>query len=294
MTLLSKFLLTSLTSLGLSAALSVLIEKEMTNPNNNVQRPIDNVSIIIPSYNEESTIEQSLMSIVSQSIILRYPEDFELILVDSNSTDNTVALAESYLETLNYTSLNTSPNNTPNYKLDYKILYAPRGKLTARNLGIENASNNIVVAYDADCFFLFHSLNTLLYHFNDPNVVGVSGSRFETSVPIPLFITTLANYIDKKIINTTKLTGQNSAFYKHHWYKVGQFNTTNINQLNVKELQQEEEYDFPRRILSQNPNYRFKFVLGAPCIHLGGQRGFCRTVYRQNVCDKYRIGKDRF
>ena len=42
------------------------------------------VSIIIPTYNDEKTITETLDSVVSQTY-----DDYEVIIVDDGSTDNT-------------------------------------------------------------------------------------------------------------------------------------------------------------------------------------------------------------
>ena len=55
--------------------------------------PID-VSIIIRSFNEEKYIEKLICGILKQNISLKY----EIILVDSVSTDNTVKIANAIKE----------------------------------------------------------------------------------------------------------------------------------------------------------------------------------------------------
>lgn len=50
------------------------------------------ISIVIPTYNEESVIEQCLNSIISK----KYPGKIEIIIVDAGSSDNTVKLAKQY------------------------------------------------------------------------------------------------------------------------------------------------------------------------------------------------------
>ena len=54
--------------------------------------PDKKVSIIIRTFNESQYIEELLMSIRSQTI-----SDTEIIIVDSESTDNTVQIASKYL-----------------------------------------------------------------------------------------------------------------------------------------------------------------------------------------------------
>lgn len=55
------------------------------------QKPAPRLSIIIPTYNCESFLEESLLSVLNQ-----LPEDYELILVDDGSVDGTVQKLEQY------------------------------------------------------------------------------------------------------------------------------------------------------------------------------------------------------
>lgn len=249
---------------------SDIVEYRMKNQDAVVELPIDTVSIIVCALNESKFIEQCVQSLRYQSIIQQYPEYFELILVDNGSVDNTIELAKPYVD---------------------MILRAPRGKLNARNMGALHSNGNIIVAVDGDCNFPYNWLNSLLKPFQDPNIVAVVGSRFDKNTPFPENITILANFIDKKIINTTKISGGNSAYYKHHFYMSGGFNT-NINQLDQKIIQKEEEYDFGARISKFG---KIVFKLNAPCFHLGGEIGGCRLgLIDKEKCEKFGIGIQRF
>lgn len=87
------------------------------------------VSIIIPAYNEERYIGRLLNSLCSQSF-----KNFEVIVVDDGSTDNTMRIAESFR------------NN-----LKLKILQQNhKGPGEARNFGAENANGELLVLLDAD------------------------------------------------------------------------------------------------------------------------------------------------
>ena len=50
------------------------------------------VSIVVPSYNYENYLEQRLNSIISQSF-----QDYEIIVIDDLSTDNSLEIIENYL-----------------------------------------------------------------------------------------------------------------------------------------------------------------------------------------------------
>lgn len=258
--------------IGISGILifSNIIEKSMKKFDTNVQPPIDKVSVIIPSYNEEPFIETAILSIMDQSIIHSYPNYFELILADSNSTDKTVEIARNYID---------------------NILITPRGKLTARNIAIRQSKGNIIVSADADCYYPYHWLNTLLKPFClGQNVIAISGSTIDYSIPkIPKFARNIAENFEKTI-HPTRLLGRNSAFYKHAFYLIGGFNEK-INQFNIEEMLNEEEIGFGLR-LSQIGKVITK--MNASCIHLGGQKIGCRLNPKEEICKKYGIGKDRF
>lgn len=262
-----------------SLTLSDIVEHQMKDQDINVEPPIDSISIILCTYNEASSIEQCLQSLKHQSIIQQYPQYFELIMADSGSTDNTVELAKISLK-----------NDDNIYK--YKIISTGRGKLTARNIGTDYSSGNIIVAVDADTIYPYQWLNTLLKPFSDPHVMAVHGSTFDYTIPnVPGQFYTLATYLSRKIIRPNQMTGRNSAYYKHLFYKLGKFDET-INQTDVKEMLKEEEYSFGEK-LSQFGKVVYK--MNASCIHLGGERLGCRIgMTNKELCDQYGVGIKRF
>ena len=87
------------------------------------------LSVIIPSYNSESTIEKCLNSLLGQS----FSGDYEIILVDS-SFDRTPLIVTSKYPGVNFTHLNkkTDPG-------------------TARNIGISKARGEVMAFIDSDC-----------------------------------------------------------------------------------------------------------------------------------------------
>lgn len=254
---------------------SSILESKMKECDTNVLQPIDTVSIIMPSYNEERFIEFAAASIREQSIIQEFPEMFEFLLVDSGSIDKTVKFAEPFVD---------------------KVVIAPRGKLTARNIAINEAKGNIIVSVDADSYYPYHWLNTLLETFNDthnPSIVAVSGSTFDYTFPITLYLPAwhLFYYLH---LGRNFIVGRNSAYYKHAHYLVGGFNE-DIDQFDFWKVIREEESLFGDR-LSQFG--KVVYNLSASCYHLGGQKDLCRFYRDVNLanknCDGYKFGKDRF
>ncbi len=266
---------------GILGTLTVsgFIEREMNNPDMETIEPIDSVSIIVPSFNEEAFIKKCLSSIKGQSIIQEYPEYFETILVDSGSKDRTVEIAEPYVD---------------------KIINVPiRGKLTARNVAMNQAKGNIIVSVDSDAIYPYFWLNTLLKPFNDihnpnydPNIVGVVGSTYDAHIPyIPTPIRNIAEIVDRGILNPNQMVGRNSAFWKHSFYLSGRFDES-INQMDIRAMLQEEEKGFGNRLTKLG---KLTFKLNANCIHLGGQRIGCRLgLVSEDICRTHGISIERF
>ncbi|WP_289020803.1 glycosyltransferase family A protein [Desulfobacter postgatei] len=88
------------------------------------------ISVIVPTYNHARYIGRTLTSILDQTYT-----DFEIIIIDDGSTDNTKAVVE-------------------NFK-DYRIRYfyqENRGACAARNHGISKARGKYLLFEDADDF----------------------------------------------------------------------------------------------------------------------------------------------
>ena len=214
----------SLAFAGTTFLSDAYIKSEVFNTNARMFKP-PHTSIIIPTLNEEAYILNTLSSLENQNIRLHYPQQFEVIVVDSESTDRTRQLAEKHAQ----------------------ILTCPIGKLTARHKGILNAKGKIIVGLDADTFYGPNFLNLMLRHFKNPNVVGVTSPRLfgkDTNFVVNTIEMWRAIWDGMR---GQRMPGSNSAFLKTAYHKVGGFNLT-INQRNWRKMVAEEEYAFPNRL----------------------------------------------
>ena len=84
------------------------------------------VSVIIPAYNADAFLARAIRSVETQSF-----RDFELIVVDDGSTDGTADVARGF-DSVRY------------------VCGAHRGEAEARNLGLEEATGELVAFVDAD------------------------------------------------------------------------------------------------------------------------------------------------
>lgn len=214
---------------GSTAVLYKFMTKEVFNRNAHVIQP-PFTSIVLCSLNEEGFIDKALESLEDQNVRCCFPERFECILVDSNSKDATVAIAEDY---------------------GWTVYQAPRGKLTARHIGMEKARGDIIVSVDADTFYPSNWLNLMLRWFKRPGVVGVVAPRLvnpEENV-LASYASAFMSLIDvgPLLAGGMRMPGQSVAFYREAYFKVGGFNL-NINQLNVHEMVREEEIRFAMKL----------------------------------------------
>ncbi len=63
-----------------------------------------NISVIITTYNAEKLIEKTLHSVISQTY-----KDFEVVIIDDGSTDNTVKAIENFVRENNSKNIRLFP-----------------------------------------------------------------------------------------------------------------------------------------------------------------------------------------
>lgn len=91
------------------------------------------ISVIIPAYNASKSIIEAIESVISQT----YKTNYEIIIINDGSTDNTPELVTKYSDIHNYT----------NIKL---ITQKNKGVAAARNTGMKNATNKWIAFLDSD------------------------------------------------------------------------------------------------------------------------------------------------
>ena len=115
------------------------------------------VTIIVPCYNEEKTIERTVNSLFD----LDYPKDkLKIIIVDDGSKDNTWKIIKDFEKYPNTTVLQKENG----------------GKHTALNLGLEYVKTPFLGCLDADSFVDSQALKRIMTYFEDKNVMAVAPS----------------------------------------------------------------------------------------------------------------------
>lgn len=143
------------------------------------------VSVIIPAYNQGHFLAEAVNSVLSQT----YP-DFEVIVVDDGSTDDTAVVAQRFTDAR------------------VRYIYKENGGLSsARNEGLRHARGHFISYLDSDDCFLPQKLEILVAAFNEHPAAGLVaghavpvdehgryvGKRFDIPLPEDLHLLLLGN-----------------------------------------------------------------------------------------------------
>jgi glycosyltransferase involved in cell wall biosynthesis len=112
------------------------------------------ISVIIPAYNAEKTVAETLRSVLNSA----FPKNqFEVIVVDDGSKDNTVKILK----------------QTKNVRV---FARKHAGPASQRNFGVRMAKGDIVLFTDSDCIIPKDLLKRVSDDFKKYEIVGVGGT----------------------------------------------------------------------------------------------------------------------
>ena len=115
------------------------------------------ISIVMPTYNRAYIIDSSIKSVLAQTY-----SDFELIIVDDGSTDDTEKVIKSFNDK----------------RIRYIKLEKNSGASHARNIGIENAKGEYITFHDSDDTMASTKLEEQ-YNYMKENDYDISFCEFE-------------------------------------------------------------------------------------------------------------------
>jgi glycosyltransferase involved in cell wall biosynthesis len=166
------------------------------------------ISVVIPTYNEEKNIERCLKAFEEQTIPR---EDFEIIVVDGKSSDRTTEIASKFA--------------------DIVIQQVSKGVGGARNDGAKIAKGDVIVTTDADCIPYAEWLEVAQKHFEDENVVAVTGLLdpfdYEGMREYETYVYRLLFGISNNMLRAFSFTGYyhlcgaNTAFHRDTFLEIG-------------------------------------------------------------------------
>ena len=107
---------------------------------------MDSISVIIPNYNSEKTISKTISSLEHQTF-----SDFDVVIVDDASKDNSVPIIKNLIKGKN------------NYRLIE--LRENKGASNARNIGVANSKGNIILFTDSDVILKKDTVHKIIESF---------------------------------------------------------------------------------------------------------------------------------
>lgn len=127
------------------------------------------LSIVIPAFNEQNTIEEILNRVMEVNLINDIEK--EIIVVNDDSTDQTEKIVLQFIKT------------HPHAPLQYFKHEKNQGKGAALHTGIDKATGDLIVIQDADLEYDPNEYNLLLQPIVDGFADVVYGSRFKGGKP---------------------------------------------------------------------------------------------------------------
>jgi len=248
-----------------------------------------NASIIIPTRNRSKWITSAIQSFVEQD----FPSSqYEIIVVDNGSTDNTREITEQAA------SLN---------KNNIRYIYEPEpGLLSGRHRGASEATGEILVFVDDDIEAVNGWLSAIMAEFEDETVHMVGGPslpRYE--VNLPQWIDKYCSWKEEQLtcgslsllnkgsermeIDPVFVWGLNLAIRKKTLFELGGFHPDNISK-HLQHFQGDGETGLAMKVKEKRP--KAVYTPGAKVYHYIPRERLTVTYFEkrffyQGVCDSY-------
>lgn len=194
------------------------------------------VSIIIPTYNRAHLICETLDSILAQTY-----QNWECIIIDDGSTDNTVEVLQKYLD------------------LDSRFQYYKRpdtkkkGPNSCRNFGFEKSKGEFINWFDSDDILFEDSIALRITNFNTTlDAVVAKCEIFDSSTGLKISENTIlstGNMLKDYFIGNMTFYVSGPVWRRSFLEKQ--------QELFDEEIRYLDDWDFNLRMIYQNPNIKF-------------------------------------
>lgn len=193
------------------------------------------VSIIIPTYNRAHLIGETLDSILAQTYT-----NWECIIVDDGSTDDSENLIKKYQENDNRFTFLTRPNSKP------------KGGNTCRNIGLDTAKGDYIVFFDSDDLMTPDHLEI--------KVNGIQNYDCDYVITRTKFFNSDLNYMDSYYqFDKHEITPYNYVCQKINWLTLDIIIKSDLaKSLRFNEnLQSGQEYNYFSKLVHYSCNAKF-------------------------------------
>lgn len=184
------------------------------------------VSVLIPAWNEEEGVLITVKSLLGSTY-----QNMEILVINNASTDNTEQNVKDFIKKYKRDARWKSSTIEVKYFLE-----TTQGKGHALNKGIEQATGEILLSIDADCFVETNTVHNFVEYFKDPEVMAAVGNvkigNTNSIIGLIQYLEFLFSFYFKKadsLINAIYIIGGAAgAFRKEVFEKIGPYNTQNI------------------------------------------------------------------
>lgn len=193
------------------------------------------VSIIIPTYNRAHLIGETLDSIIAQN-----HQNWECIIVDDGSTDDSENLIKKFQENDNRFIFLMRPNSKP------------KGANTCRNIGLDTAKGDYIVFFDSDDLMTPDHLEI--------KVNGIQNYNFDYVITRTKFFNSDLNYMDDYYqFDKHEITPYNYVCQKNNWVTLDVLIKSDLaKSIRFNEnLQSGQEYNYYSKLVHSSCNAKF-------------------------------------
>jgi glycosyltransferase involved in cell wall biosynthesis len=157
------------------------------------------VAVIVPTYNEEKYIGKCIEALLNQDTAAD-----EIIIVDNNSSDNTIGIVQKYPVTL--------------------LKEKTQGITPARNTGFNASHCDILARCDADTIVFPDWIEKIKKNFETKPIIGLTGPAYFYDLPFRPVLQRIHTFFYFKMfehmLKHGNMFGSNMAITKDGWEKV--------------------------------------------------------------------------
>ena len=158
------------------------------------------ISVIIPVYNTEEFVEDSVKSVLEQT-----HKDLEILLINDHSNEECSQLLEKVAK--------------EDSRIELHHFSERRGVGTARNFGIEKATGDFIFFLDSDDYLAYKTLELLIQHINHSDMIRGKIKKTDFTNGIALILDGMFKvklYTDKKYNLIKNKSALNCLFRKEY------------------------------------------------------------------------------